>query len=250
MHAMLVKAGWTRPGFLLGLVLCVATLDVGAEASKFTPQEVKVVPAAIAFGPIRTRLAMGSPLVVPVGASPRARDLFDKGFQVRIFRVAGAQQLPRHIEFFDPCYIYLSSIVHFDGSKAVEATVSYLNDLGWLDISNGRSAEPGHFLLVVEAKGGSGSLFRLDGRKNQREQYFRSGVYFEVHAGRQVTPAEMAREAAASNVFMQKVMDLARVNSRDVRCFNLQARYARDEDELLAYAQPPCTDPLEFAADQ
>jgi hypothetical protein len=234
------------------LVAAVACCGLGtglahAQASKFAPGKVHVVDARAAFAPaLKTSLVTGERLPLPMGASPEARQLFQHGFQVRIFRLDGPGQLPRDLRFFDPCLVFFGVVFPYAGSNAVEASVPSF-DQSWLAVDANGTVQPGYFLLVVERDGNRDPLFRLD--KARLKEYFNAGFHFEVRPGRPMTAAEIATEQQESREYLRQVMTRADLNRPDITCFRLEAR-GSDREELLAYLQPPCSPEVDVGAAQ
>lgn len=240
----LSAASVCRAARVLAWAIAFAPVALYAQSSAFTFDKVPVHRADTVFASsVQTSYQLGGTLALPVGVSKEARNLFRLGFQIRVFRVSGASALPEPLRAFAPCEVYLTSVFDIPGSNASEANVAKFVDHGWLDFAPGRSPKTAHFLLVVEGRRDGEAMFRLDTSGKQR--YFEGALRFEVRADRQLMQAEIAEQWKRIGDYLVEAQRQAGLNRPDIRCFQLQARYGTDEEELLAYALPPCGQTVE-----
>ncbi|MEJ8839352.1 hypothetical protein [Ramlibacter sp. AN1133] len=237
------KACLRTGSLLLAFVLYTLPLSAAPEVASFTREKVRPLNANVAFSvPLDRKFRVGQRLILPLGASAEARALLANGFQLRIFRVAASGVHPKPLDpFFDPCYVFLSTVLPFVGGTGANVVIEFA-DFSWLSIPESGPVGPGHFLLVVQVGGDADPTFRLEG---DLKKYFDSGFYFEVGA-RDVSPTQIANERTLNAEYFRKVKRRAQLNRPDIKCFRPEARYRSDEEEFLAYLQPPCAPELDL----
>jgi hypothetical protein len=191
------------------------------EAGKFTIKEVRVINRAEDF----VQEASGKQFLVESSlrftrrATALARATRQSKFQIRIFPLRSGKFEPDHWMFLDPCYVYHSMVLPFGGSDD-EAIILGRATVKWLTPAQGK-LQVGRWLLVFEQLADEGEVFRL--HKNQKNEYFKSGLYIEVVPNGIYSPEQVAtRTSEIKNKQDQLKGDLQR-NSSEVPCYRYKA---------------------------
>ncbi len=227
---------------LVGTAGLLAPVPVSAEASRFTPVPDRSLDARVLFEPLSTTtLTRGTALKLVPRQGKAAREQFAKGFQVRVFRIAGSDKVPAVLWEFEPCLVFWGNVFQFRGGSDVEeVNLGLLSGLGWLTLQEGRAPTNGRYLLVAEQLDERSDLFRIE-RGHAMGRYFDKGMYFEVEADRNIDPAAVAAELTAARARRDKVLVSAKQNDPSLNCVRSAA--AAGDATVAGLGEPACEDP-------
>jgi hypothetical protein len=207
---------------LLGAALLVALMPARAEPAKFERHEIPVITPAtdlVDEYPGKS-YPLGQSLLLTRKATTAAQRIRARGFQVRVFPLAASRFEPDPWAFFDPCYVFLSSVIPVNGSADHTINLGQLASPFWLTAVEGRPIEQGRYLLVFEQATDDRSIFRLD--KTRKDEYFKSGLYLEVVPARSYSQKEVDELAKATERERPKIERETQVNSPNLPCYRYQ----------------------------
>jgi len=166
-----------------GLLVLVPSIDPAAnEEAKFVVREVPVVDHnRIIVEPDR-RFDFGTSLQLTSQETPEADEFFEKGIQVRVFRLPKTGFQPKHWAKFGHCLVYLAIVLPLQRNSNSTIKLTPLESESWLE-PVGDQMERGRFLLVFEQVSDERPVVRL--HEENIDQYFASGLYIEVTPIRQ-----------------------------------------------------------------
>lgn len=188
-----------------------------AEPSRFRPVPGSTLDARALFDPLTlSALRYGNPLkLVP---KPGAQAQFEKGFQVRIFRVADGGQLPNEITTFDPCIVFEGNVYVVRGGRNLEeVSLGETKSLSWLTLRDGARPTNGRYLIAAEvADPRSDNFLRLE--RSAIKGYFSKAIYFEVAAPATFNADAVAAELNAARKRSNEAREAAKVNDPKFDC--------------------------------
>lgn len=227
---------------LVGTIGSLAPVPASADASRFKPVPDSSLDARVLFEPLSTTtLIRGTALRLVSRQGKVAREQFAKGFQVRVFRVAGPGKAPPALWEFEPCLVFWGKVFQFRGSNDIEeVSLGLLSGLGWLTLQEGLAPTNGRYLLVAEQLDDRSDLFRIE-RGHAMDRYFNNGMYFEVAAERNIDPADVVAELAAARARRDKALMSARQNDPSLTC--VRSAEAVGGATVAGLGEPTCEDP-------
>jgi hypothetical protein len=232
---------------LAAFVLASSEGQALAQVSRFANDTLPVINASTFVNePSGKQFKLRDPFRLTPQATPAARKFASDGYQVRVFALDPGKMQPTPWAFFDPCYVYVSTVLlrrpkSEPDARTTEREVIEFGPLStpyWLTLAKDAEAPvtAGRHVMVFERASDPSDLVRLN--KNDRDRYFASSLYFEVLPERVYSRDEANRLLVASKERVEELERDARNNAPDKPCYRYQlVRVAGSDDEQLAYLE-------------
>jgi hypothetical protein len=146
--------------------------------------------------------------------------LRQKGLQIRLFRLPREPQtrVPPAWRYFDPCCVYMSSVIKVSSEGGTEINLGTLDDR-WLEPRGDGHIDGARWLLVFEQSTDKNQVFRI--RRANMHDYFASGLVLEMTATEQDPESARAALKSINRSQADASMDLDSVGPR-APCYRYQ----------------------------
>jgi hypothetical protein len=214
MHNLLAAVGVL---VLLATGLSGQAAAAVSEPSLFIPGEARVIDAHVFVNePDGQQYTLKRNLVLTIRATAEAKRFAGGGFRVRIFAL-DADGKPHVWAFFDPCFVFLSSVSAAVQVHGHSIDLGSLQSLSWLSAQQGEPMHAGRFLLVFETNTDSDALFRLS--ETDQVDYFSRALHIEIDPDRDYSAAEVEQQAELVAQRTENISRTAQNNSPDSTCY-------------------------------
>jgi hypothetical protein len=251
---------------LAAVLFCAAGVSGSAlgqisPPSRFTSDEFSMIDARrFVNEPSNKQFRVSQSLELTPQATASAVAEASGDWRARVFALPVDAVQPRPYAFFDPCDVYLSSVIFLhsrnDGQAGTRIVFGPLGE-DWLSVTSDRRMQAARHLIVFEraAPGPQrelgAELFRLERGVNgsRRDRYFGSGIVIEVTPGdRALSAVEIQRVVEQMADVEKKAAAAARDNAAAHRCYRIQVTESSSDDSTQSVLLAPC-DPEEAPSD-